>query len=204
MAGLFLAAHTFHRTAGTACLHSPNFEWHCFDLAGEKERRTEAAQQLFHRLQENTGVSLVGKGDLDPESLEKATETLISSYDWKYGGWGPAPKFPMPMTIDFLLSQAARGNAKAMDVAVHALKSHASRRYVRPGWRRVSPLQAPTLWLVPHFEKMLYDNAQLALAYLHAYKQTGSPASEKPHRNTSIYAGRNETCQWRLIRQPGC
>lgn len=136
---------------------------------------TEAAQQLFHRLQENTGVSLVGKGDLDPESLEKATETLISSYDWKYGGWGPAPKFPMPMTIDFLLSQAARGNAKAMDVAVHALKAmHRGGMYdlVGGGFHRYS---TDPLWLVPHFEKMLYDNAQLALAYLHAYKQTGSP-----------------------------
>ena len=139
----------------------------------KRDEITEAAQQLLHSLQANTSISLAGEGSVNPEILEKAAESLISSYDWENGGWGAAPKFPMPMAINFLLSRAAQGNAKAMDAAAHALKAmQRGGMYdlVGGGFHRYS---TDPHWLVPHFEKMLYDNAQLALVYLHAFQLNG-------------------------------
>jgi uncharacterized protein YyaL (SSP411 family) len=105
--------------------------------------------------------------------LVQATQKLAASYDWQHGGWGHAPRFPGPLTIEFLLQQGARDEAEPVKMASHAL--HAMQRggiydVVGGGFHRYS---TDDHWLVPHFEKMLYDNAQLALAYLHAYQLTG-------------------------------
>lgn len=98
---------------------------------------------------------------------------MAQNYDWKNGGWGRAPKFPQPMAIEFLLRRAAQGDRLAMDIASHALYAMAKGGMydvVGGGFARYS---TDDRWLVPHFEKMLYDNAQLALVYLHAYLLTG-------------------------------
>jgi uncharacterized protein len=113
--------------------------------------------------------------ELAPEVLEQATRTIAHSYDWQNGGWGGAPKFPQPMSIEFLLRQGSRGDQTSLDMATHALQS--MRRgglydLLGGGFARYSV--DPT-WLIPHFEKMLYDNAQLALVYLHAHLLTGEP-----------------------------
>ena len=105
---------------------------------------------------------------LRPNVLEQAAQSLLTAYDWQFGGWGQAPRFPQPMSIEFLLLQSTRGNKKALDAAVHNL--HLMDRggmydVVGGGFARYS---TDDHWLVPHFEKMLYDNAQLASAYLHA------------------------------------
>jgi uncharacterized protein YyaL (SSP411 family) len=105
--------------------------------------------------------------------LEDAVTLLAKSYDWQYGGWGTAPKFPQPMIIEFLLRRATRGDRQARDMAVHVL--HAMSKggmydVVGGGFARYS---TDTEWRVPHFEKILSDNAQLALVYLHAYLITG-------------------------------
>jgi uncharacterized protein YyaL (SSP411 family) len=100
--------------------------------------------------------------------LEKAAETIAHSYDWQNGGWGAAPKFPQPMLIEFLLRLGSRGDKSSLDMASHALRSMAQGGMydiLGGGFARYSV--DPT-WLIPHFEKMLYDNAQLALVYLHA------------------------------------
>jgi len=110
---------------------------------------------------------------LSAETLEAATADLVSSYDWDEGGWGPAPKFPQPMSIEFLLQQAERGNPEALRAALAALRvMQRGGMYdvVGGGFQRYS---TDSKWLVPHFEKMLYDNAQLALVYLHAYQASG-------------------------------
>jgi uncharacterized protein len=106
---------------------------------------------------------------LSLDLLQQASQKLVSSFDRKYGGWGSAPKFPQPMAVEFLLRQAVRGDQAALATGVAALKAmNQGGIYdvVGGGFHRYSTDQA---WLVPHFEKMLYDNAQLALAYLHAY-----------------------------------
>jgi len=110
---------------------------------------------------------------LDRQYLEQAVESLESSYDWQHGGWGSAPKFPQPMAIEFLLRRAARSDTAALRIASHALDAmSAGGMYdlIGGGFARYS---TDNEWLVPHFEKMLYDNALLARAYLHAYLITG-------------------------------
>ncbi len=114
---------------------------------------------------------------LAPQHLEAITAAIIEHYDWGYGGWGAAPKFPQPMTIEFLLRRAGReGNTSTgMKAALHALQSMARGGMydvVGGGFSRYS---TDNFWRVPHFEKMLYDNAQLARAYLHAWQVTGEP-----------------------------
>src|SRR5690349_5852685 len=106
------------------------------------------------------------------ESLESATKSLLDSYDWGYGGWGEAPKFPQPMTIEFLLRRSLTDSAQheqALKVSVHILNTMCRGGMydvVGGGFARYS---VDNFWRVPHFEKMLYDNAQLALVYLHGY-----------------------------------
>ncbi len=117
-------------------------------------------------LEEKTGRTI------QPEVLKEATISLGDSYDWQNGGWGQAPKFPQPMAIEFLLRRATRGDKQALDMALHALRMMAKGGMydlVGGGFARYS---TDARWLVPHFEKMLYDNAQLAQVYLHAYLLT--------------------------------
>jgi uncharacterized protein len=112
-------------------------------------------------------------GGLRANLLEQAVQSLLSGYDWQRGGWGQAPLFPQPMSIEFLLLQATRGNRQALEAARHSLQAMCQGGMydlVGGGFHRYSTDDA---WLVPHFEKMLYDNAQLALAYLHGYLLTG-------------------------------
>jgi len=112
--------------------------------------------------------------------LDAATKSLVDSYDWGYGGWGSAPKFPQPMTIEFMLRRAIQGkdtdeNSPILKSSLHALKAMARGGMydvVGGGFSRYS---VDNFWRTPHFEKMLYDNAQLARAYLHAYQITKDP-----------------------------
>ncbi len=113
---------------------------------------------------------------LDPALLPRFSKAIAEKYDWHNGGWGAAPKFPQPMLIEFLLRQASRGDQASLDMAVHALQRMAKGGMydlLGGGFARYS---VDATWLVPHFEKMLYDNAQLARAYLHAYQLTGEPS----------------------------
>ncbi|MBW6465156.1 MAG: thioredoxin domain-containing protein [Brevefilum sp.] len=105
--------------------------------------------------------------------LGAIVDRLAVTYDWDTGGWGHAPKFPQPMLIEFLIQQALNRNQKALKVADHLLDQMAyggMYDVVGGGFHRYS---TDVNWLIPHFEKMLYDNAQLASVYLHAYAITG-------------------------------
>jgi uncharacterized protein YyaL (SSP411 family) len=112
---------------------------------------------------------------LQQDHLNAITKALGETYDWGYGGWGEAPKFPQPMTIEFLLRRYAAGNADALKSAIHVLKAMSRGGMydvVGGGFSRYS---VDKFWRVPHFEKMLYDNAQLVRAYLHAWQITREP-----------------------------
>jgi uncharacterized protein len=140
----------------------------------DRKELFDAAKKLTHRLHESARWG-AGKREFSPDVLERATQTLLDSYDWKNGGWGGAPKFPSPMVIDFLLAQSTRGNDSARKMVDHALEvMHRGGIYdvVGGGFHRYA---VDAIWRVPHFEKMLYDNAQLALAYLHGYVVIGNP-----------------------------
>lgn len=130
---------------------------------------------------------------LQPDVLRQATQTLLKTYDWIMGGWGRAPRFPQPMAIEFLLLQSTRDNQKASEAAIHVLDMMSRGGMydvVGGGFHRYS---TDDRWLVPHFEKMLYDNGQLALAYLHAYLLTGNIAFRQVCTETLDFIRREMT-----------
>ena len=133
----------------------------------------ENATQLTEGL-----TRVITQGDqedaLDETLFENAVAGLTRTFDEDRGGFGSAPKFPPSMTLEFLLRMAARlDDADAGHMATHTLKMMAQGGMydqLGGGFARYS---TDSNWLVPHFEKMLYDNALLARVYLHAYQITG-------------------------------
>ena len=111
---------------------------------------------------------------LGPGTLRSAAAALATDFDPRNGGWGGAPKFPQPMAIEWLLRHhAATADAEALAMALRTLDRMADggiRDHLGGGFARYA---TDAVWLVPHFEKMLYDNAQLARVYLHAWRATG-------------------------------
>jgi uncharacterized protein YyaL (SSP411 family) len=116
------------------------------------------------------------QNDVTAEALEVAVKNLLDTYDWGYGGWGEAPKFPQPMTIEFLMRRAAANSPqrpqilKAVTHVLSAMSRGGMYDVVGGGFCRYS---VDNFWRTPHFEKMAYDNALLALAYLHGYLLSG-------------------------------
>jgi uncharacterized protein YyaL (SSP411 family) len=102
-----------------------------------------------------------------PELLERAVDTLRQTYDAANGGFGGAPKFPPASTIEFLL---ARGEREMSLGTLRAMAAGGIYDQVGGGFARYS---VDATWTVPHFEKMLYDNALLARAYLHGWQVSG-------------------------------
>ena len=116
-----------------------------------------------------------GRTDLDRSTLHAAFGALQRRFDQAHGGWGQAPKFPQPMALEFLLRyHRLTAETGALDMAVQTLKAMARGGMydqLGGGFHRYS---VDDQWLVPHFEKMLYDNAQLARVYLHTWQVTGN------------------------------
>jgi hypothetical protein len=116
-----------------------------------------------------SGSSLPAEG-----LLEEAASGIEAAFDAAHGGWGGAPKFPQPMTIETLLQRhAASGDPKPLAIARSSLEAMAAggiHDQLGGGFHRYATDGA---WLVPHFEQMLYDNAQLARVYAHAWALTG-------------------------------
>ncbi len=152
----------------------------------DQERVDQIGQQLVERLQESVYGESRG-ARLDEVLLERAALSLAQIYDWQNGGWGRPPKFPQPMTISFLLRRSVRGDKFAQEMLVHALHAMAKGGMydvVGGGFHRYS---VDADWRVPHFEKMLYDNAQLAQVYLHAYLDSGDRSFRRVAEQTIDY-----------------
>jgi uncharacterized protein len=130
------------------------------------------------------------------ELLDDALKHIHDSYDWGFGGWGQAPKFPQPMTIEFILARSHTlkpEDKPGLKAALHALQSMARGGMydvVGGGFSRYS---TDNFWRVPHFEKMLYDNAQLIRAYLHAYQGTGEPFYRRIAEESLAFVNRELT-----------
>ena len=114
-------------------------------------------------------------GTFTPDSLTRAARKLVNSYDWNHGGWGKAPKFPQPMALEFLLRRHMAGDKDVLKPAIHALHAMAKGGMYDILGGGFSRYATDNDWLVPHFEKMLYDNAQLARVYLQAWQITQEP-----------------------------
>jgi uncharacterized protein YyaL (SSP411 family) len=143
-----------------------------------RTRRAEllqAGRELVERMREASDVRLSDQA-ITPETLDEAFTVLRGQFDPTYGGFGSAPKFPQAMTLEFLLRYAQRsGQRLATEMAEKTLRSMAEGGMydqLGGGFHRYS---VDAHWLVPHFEKMLYDNALLARTYLEAFQLTGEP-----------------------------
>jgi uncharacterized protein YyaL (SSP411 family) len=120
--------------------------------------------------------------ELDPALLDRAVATLRRRFDEVNGGWGGAPKFPAPAVMEFLLARDER----AMPLqTLRRMASGGIYDQVGGGFARYS---VDARWLVPHFEKMLYDNALLARCYLHACQVSGEPLFRRVCEETLDWA----------------
>ncbi|HEY8179749.1 MAG TPA: thioredoxin domain-containing protein [Candidatus Limnocylindria bacterium] len=139
-----------------------------------REDVTAQGAELARHLRESVAIP-AGQQDPGVEALERAAARLAASFDAVHGGFGGAPKFPAPMTLEFLLRMWRRsGDAGLLAMVTRTLDRMADggiHDQLGGGFARYS---TDAHWLVPHFEKMLYDNAQLAHAYLEAYRATGN------------------------------
>jgi Highly conserved protein containing a thioredoxin domain len=126
--------------------------------------------------------------------IDKAYKDLVRSFDTHYGGFGHAPKFPTPHTLTFLLRYAQdHPKEKAFEMVHKTLDGMAHGGiydHVGFGFARYSTDEK---WLVPHFEKMLYDNALLALAYLESYQIDHRPQDAKIAQEIFTYILRDMT-----------
>jgi uncharacterized protein len=129
-----------------------------------------------------------GEGEVGAAILDAAYKQLDRSYDPKEGGFGNAPKFPRPVTLNFLTRFYARdpkseSGKQALEMTLFTLRKMASggmHDHIGGGFHRYS---VDRYWHVPHFEKMLYDQAQLAVAYLDAYQILGDAHLNPPGRD---------------------
>lgn len=156
------------------------------DVLVQAERLTQAIQR--------TAYLGAQTGDLGTELLHEAVNSLDQYFDREEGGFGSQPKFPQPMTLDFLMAYYQRTkNLDALYMAELTLEKMANGGIydqVGGGFHRYS---VDAVWLVPHFEKMLYDNSQLLRTYLHAWQITARPLYRRIVDETIDYVLREMT-----------
>ena len=157
----------------------------------------EQGDKIVDALRESQGAAKP-EGEIDAAVLEAAYKQLDRNYDPKEGGFGNAPKFPRPVTLNFLTRLYARdpksGDSKqALEMALFTLRKMAAggmHDHIGGGFHRYS---VDRYWHVPHFEKMLYDQAQLAAAYLDAFQITRDQQCESVARDILDYVARDMT-----------
>jgi hypothetical protein len=162
-----------------------------------RDRREEVQTQSARIVDAIARASRLGasREPLAEDVLRQAFSGLRGAFDPRWGGIGRAPKFPQPMTLEFLLRMHLRGVPDALEMVTQTLdKMAAGGIYdqVGGGFHRYSTDER---WHVPHFEKMLYDNAQLVRLYTRAWQVTGN----EPYRRVAT-----ETCEYLLreLRHP--
>ncbi len=148
------------------------------------ERRDDLLESS-RRIAEALGDSTLPEGDRPPsaDELAQAVRTLAREEDRENGGFGTAPKFPPSMVCEFLLRHAAAGDGETASVAeglaartLTAMARSGMYDQLAGGFARYS---VDASWVVPHFEKMLYDNALLARVYLHWWRLTGESTGKR-------------------------
>ena len=161
----------------------------------DRQRVDEAATELTERLKAVTSTSGAESEVAGTDALDAAVEQFQMAFDRRHGGFGSAPKFPRPSELLFLLREHARrrGAQAPLLMVTETLRAMAlggMRDHVGGGFHRYS---VDREWRVPHFEKMLYDQAQLALAYLEAAQATGDDFYATVAEDTLHYVLRDLT-----------
>jgi uncharacterized protein YyaL (SSP411 family) len=148
-----------------------------------RERRADvsrAAEQLVDAVRRGSEAE-PSREPLSSELLHEASAGLRRSFDPEWGGFGGAPKFPPASTLEFLLR---RGQLDLVTKTLDSMAAGGMYDLVGGGFHRYS---VDVQWLVPHFEKMLYDNALLASTYLHGWVVTGEPRYRRVAEETIEY-----------------
>lgn len=157
----------------------------------------KVGEQIIGHLQKQINIE---KGDpLTLDNLETIADAMTASYDWGYGGWGDAPKFPQAMVLDYLIehkifhkddTEISEKISKLMNHCLQAMTRGGMYDVVGGGFSRYS---TDKFWRVPHFEKMLYDNALLVRTYLHAWQVTNNPSFKRIVEETLDFVMREMT-----------
>ena len=160
------------------------------DQRGQIEETTKQITEKMGQTNQLTKSNTL----LTVDILHTAYNNLATSFDYQNGGVGMAPKFPQPMALELLLRYNHHGfSERALEMVSLTLDNMAQGGIydqIGGGFHRYS---TDAYWLVPHFEKMLYDNAQLARLYLHAYLVTGRPMYRRITEETLNYVLREMT-----------
>ena len=158
-----------------------------------------SAQRIVQQLRSMSKSDNVNASLATVKALEVGASAFSQQFDAQHGGFGRAPKFPRPSTLNFLHRAAARAGTstdKGKDIlamtsqTLHAMANGGMYDQLGGGFHRYSVDQ---YWHVPHFEKMLYDQAQLVVAYLDAYQLTGDEAFADVARDILSYVSRDMT-----------
>ncbi len=163
----------------------------------DHDKIAEQGSKIVEALRESQSAT-PGEGKIDGSVADAAYRQIDRSYDPKEGGFGNAPKFPRPVTLNFLTRFYARdpksdSGKHALDMALFTLRKMAAggmHDHIGGGFHRYS---VDRYWHVPHFEKMLYDQAQLAVAYLDAFQITKDKQYESVARDILDYVARDMT-----------
>jgi uncharacterized protein YyaL (SSP411 family) len=159
-----------------------------------REHAEDMGNQLVAELKKLEQGGAGGRGALSRQMVDDAVAQLAQAYDATWGGFGGAPKFPHPMDLQLLLRHWSRsGRQGSLDMVRTTLDRMAAGGiydHLGGGFARYS---VDARWLVPHFEKMLYDNALLAATYVEAYQATGDEHYAQVARETLDYVLRDMT-----------
>ena len=164
----------------------------------DRDKISEQGTRIIAALAEATSSHRGDDVQLSADTLEAGFREIARSYDEHEGGFGRAPKFPRPVTLNFMFRVYARhrGGAiggRALEMNLHTLRKMAAggmHDHLGGGFARYS---VDEFWHVPHFEKMLYDNAQLAVAYADAFQITREPMFAQVTRDILEYVRRDMT-----------
>jgi uncharacterized protein YyaL (SSP411 family) len=146
----------------------------------QRERIDESAAKLVEHIRSSSTLR-PSEGELGEDVFPLVLESLVMGFDFEWGGWGRAPKFPPAATLEFLLRRDERDMTER---TLDAMAAGGMYDLVGGGFHRYS---VDERWLVPHFEKMLYDNAQLVAAYLHGYLVVGKERYRQIVEETIAY-----------------
>jgi uncharacterized protein len=159
-----------------------------------REKIESSSVDILEQLRRAAGESADAGESLGQGTLDLAFQQFRRSFDSRWGGFGGAPKFPRPVTLGFLLRyHALTGNQEALEMVTETLLAMARggmHDHLGGGFHRYSVDQR---WFVPHFEKMLYDQGQLAVFYLEAYQVTREPQLAETARRLFEYVLRDMT-----------
>ncbi len=186
----FFGATFFWRAQFIKLLESVSDAWH--NRRAELENTSKKIAETLSEAAEAETVD--GKSAPGIDLISQAEKQLAAAFDSANGGFGPAPKFPHSAAISLLLRACLRGGAEDSRAIVETTLDRMARGgiydHLGGGFARYSTDAA---WRVPHFEKMLYDNAQLAIAYLEGYQATGREMFAEVARETLDYLLREMT-----------